>query len=131
MIKLKIYLLILFSQHITPQDKIESIYRLEYTIQESEISCAIIAFETQRLTCKDCAFITHKNLFGFMWKGKFIKYKSYSESIKDYTKWQKKRWLSYHKKYPNKSYYNFLENIYYCNDMYIYIWNLKSILKHG
>ena len=131
MIKLKIYFLILFSQHIDTMDKLESIFLLNNNIYESEISCAIVLFETQRLDCKKCAFIIHKNLFGFMWKGKFIKYKSYSDSIRAYIKWQNKRWIPFHKKYKDKNYYDFLIYIYYCNNMNYYIWNLKMIQKYG
>lgn len=132
MIKLKIYLLILFSQHITPQDKLESIYRLEYTIQESEISCAIIAHETNYLEAYKLKINNsqkYNNILGFYYKKKYIKFKSYSECIKYYQRWQNKHWNKYHKKYPNKTYYDFLVYMPYCDKMKLYIKTIKKIQK--
>ena len=127
---IKLYLLILLS-NTTPIDKLKCIYLLNYETLEQEITSAIIMFETGRMNCKNCALTTHNNLTGFMWKGKYIKYNNYTESIKSYIKWQNKRYIPYKKKYPNNDYYQFLEHIYYCNNPKNYVKMLKYINKNG
>lgn len=126
---IKLYILILLS-NTTNIDKIKSIYYIN-KVEEIRISSAIIKYETGRMNCNKCAFKTHNNLFGFMWKNKYIKYNFYNESIKAYIKWQKKHWLKFHKKYPNESYYKFLKYIYYCDKIDNYILIIKSIERYG
>lgn len=46
------------------------------------------------------------NLFGFMYKGKLIKYSSYEECVIAYKKWQDK-------KYKGGDYYSFLNKVGY------------------
>ncbi len=132
MIKLKLYLLILLS-NTNDIDKIKSIYLLENSVYESKTTCAIIMFETGRMTCiknkkKVCA-LNFNNLPGFYYKKKYLRFSSYSESLKYYIRWQKKYWIPYHKKYPNKSYLDFLEYIPYCNNMKQYNKTIKNLEK--
>lgn len=125
---IKLYLLIIMS-NTSPIDKVKCIYLLNYKTLEPEITAAIIAYETGFLSCNNCAMTSHNNLTGFMWKGKFIKYDSYSDNIKAYIKWQQKRYIPYKRKYPDKTYYDFLTDIYYCDNMKNYIINIKQIQK--
>ena len=79
-----------------------------------------------KFKCTKCS-LDYKNLFGFMWKGKFKKYDSYLASINDYRKWQLKWWKPYKKRHPDKSYYDFLHWIKYCDNMENYVRTIKLI----
>lgn len=66
--------------------------------------------ETRWLQCTNCS-MDYNNLFGFGWNGKtYFKYKHWTESIKDYKRWQDK----YLK--VNENYYDFLKRIGYAED---------------
>ena len=97
-------------------------------IQEPKTSLAIVILETGHLQCNNCS-LDNNNLFGFLWKKEFKKFKSYNHCIKYYKKWQVKHWYKYHNKYPSKSYHEFLKHIYFCNDMANYNKNIKQIEK--
>ena len=110
--------------------KIQSVYDslIKYDIEEPHISLAIIMYETGWLKCQNCAF-KYNNLFGFKTKKGFIRFKNYTECIKYYKRWQIKYWQPYHKKHPEKSYYDFLHHIGYCDKMHEYIKVIKHIEK--
>lgn len=124
---LKLFYLILLS-NTTNTDKVKSIYLLTQ-VEEVSISCAIIHYETGWLSCKNCA-LDGANLFGFYYKKKYLKFKSYSHSIEYYQKWQNNHWGKFHKKYPNKNYYEFLKWVGYCDNMSNYVKTIKYIQRN-
>lgn len=109
-------------------ETIQSIYDslIKYNIEEPKISLAIIMYETGWLKCKSCAYKYH-NLFGFKTTKGFIRFENSTASILYYKKWQERYWKPYHKKYPNKTYYDFLRYINYCDKMQEYIKTIKHI----
>lgn len=129
---LKLYILILLS-NTTNVDKIKSIYYLT-KVEEISISCAIISYETGRMICHNsnitCS-LNYNNLLGFFYKGKYLRFNNYYESILYYKKWQIKHYIPYKNKYPYKDYYSFLKDIGYCDKMDNYIKVIKYIKKYG
>lgn len=128
---IKLYLLILLS-NTTNLDKIKSIYFLS-KIEQPKITSAIIIYETGWLKCsknKTTCSLDYNNLFGFRRKGDYLKFDSYSSSIKYYSNWQEKYWHRYKLKNPSKNYYDFLKWIGYCNSMKDYIRVIKQIEKY-
>lgn len=87
-----------------------------HNVKHIEIVVAQIRLETGNLKSK--YFKKTNNLFGFSLNGKLIKYRSVSESIKDYKKWQTKH-------YRGGCYYEFLKMIGYAEDR-LYIKKLKE-----
>ena len=89
---------------------------VKHNIKHIEIVVAQIRLETGNLKSK--YFKKTNNLFGFSLNGKLIKYRSVSESIKDYKRWQTKY-------YRGGCYYEFLKMIGYAEDR-LYIKKLKE-----
>ena len=57
--------------------------------------------ETGWMKCDNCS-LDHNNLFGFQWKGKYLEFDTWQESVAYYAKWQTK-WFD-----GRRSYYDFL-----------------------
>ena len=57
--------------------------------------------ETGWMQCSECS-LDHNNLFGFQWKGKYLEFDTWEESVVYYKKWQDK-WFD-----GRRSYYDFL-----------------------
>lgn len=114
-------------------DKVFTIWEL-YTCEQREATCAIIIYETgwmQAYKLKVDNAQKHNNLPGFRYDKKYLEFNSYYSSIKYYKKWQKRKWHIYHKKYPDKNYYDFLKWVHYCDRMDNYIKVIKTIEKDG
>lgn len=104
-------------------------YFMKHDIQEPKTSMAIIIYETGHISCNNNCSLQHNNLFGFRYKNKFKRFRSYNHCIKYYKDWQVKWWIPYHKKYSTKTYYDYLKWIYYCDNIDNYIINIKKIEK--
>lgn len=126
----KLYILILLSDNPTV-DNLKTIYYLAQC-EEVSITCAIIRYETGHLQCHKKRIICsldYNNLFGFRYKKQYLRFSTYSGSVLYYQRWQKRHWTKYHKRYPKKSYYDFLKWIGYCNSMKDYIKVIKQLEK--
>jgi flagellum-specific peptidoglycan hydrolase FlgJ len=86
-------------------------------IQNKDIVLKQIILETGWLTSYSCKH--RHNLFGFRYKGKYLEFTSWEESIDYYFRWQKKH-------YKGGDYYKFLKEVGYATDPN-YITKLKSI----
>ena len=120
--------MILISNQISGSDKLYTIIELS-KVQQPEITAAIIQLETGYLKCHKCSFDQQKNMFGFYYKGRFIRFNKYADGVKYYQRWQARHWSRYHKKYPKKSYYDFLKWIGWCDKMNSYNRKLKIIQR--
>ena len=69
-------------------------------IKHVDIVVAQSIEETGWYKCTDCS-LDHNNLFGFRWKGAYLKFESWEESCDYYLRWQNK-W------YKDQDYYEFL-----------------------
>ena len=108
-------------------------YCIEINIKHPEIVTAQSIWETGWYKCNNCS-LDKNNLFGFYYKGDYIKFTNWKESINYYKRWQDK----YYDK--ERNYYDFLECIYinnkgncikYCEDPVTYNLQLKkTIIKH-
>ena len=113
----------------TQTDKIETIFYLTQC-EEVKTTCAIILFETgylQAYKLKVDNAQKHNNIFGFRLRNRYLVFKSYSASVRYYMAWQGRHWTKFKRKYPNKSYYDFLKWVGYCNSMQNYIRTIKKI----
>ncbi len=54
--------------------------------------------------------MSRNNLFGFRYKGRYLRFETWKKSIEYYKRWQKR-----HYKNPNEDYYDFLLRIKYAN----------------
>lgn len=57
--------------------------------------------ETGHYKCTNCS-LDHNNLFGFQWKGKYLEFDTWQESVSYYKRWQNK-WFD-----GERNYYDFL-----------------------
>jgi len=98
-----------------------NVYReiVQADIKHPKIVYAQYVQETGR--CKSKACREKNNLFGFMYKGEIMSFKSKRHCIKYYKKWQDKR-------YKGGNYYQFLVDINYASDS-LYTERLKKIVK--
>lgn len=64
--------------------------------------------ETGYLSCDNCC-LKNNNLFGFMLKGKCMKFPTWQESVNYYFRWQRKLIK------PGEDYYKFLTRIHYAH----------------
>lgn len=98
-----------------------SVYKqiVQEGIKHPKIVYAQYVQETGR--CKSKACREKNNLFGFMYKGEIMTFKSKRDCIRYYKKWQSKR-------YKGGNYYQFLVDINYAGDS-LYVERLKRIVK--
>lgn len=86
-------------------------------IQHKDIVLKQAILETGWLTSYSCK--KRHNLFGFRYKGKYLEFPSWEQSIEYYSRWQKRH-------YKGGDYYKFLKDRGYATDPE-YITKLKSI----
>lgn len=80
-------------------------YCVEQNILHPEIVTAQSIQETGWYKCTNCS-LNRNNIFGFFYKGKYLKYESWKESVEYYKRWQDKRYD------PSRDYYEFLACMY-------------------
>lgn len=116
----------------TPVDKVMTIYEL-YHCEERETTAAIIIFETgylQSYKLKKDNAQKYGNIFGFFNGKRYLRFKSYASSVLFYQGFQRRKWLPYKAKYPERTYYDFLRDLPWCSDMEKYNKVIKRI-EHG
>ena len=86
-------------------------------VQHKDIVLRQVILETGWLTSYSCKH--RHNLFGFRYKGKYLEFDSWEDSIAYYSRWQKRH-------YKGGDYYQFLKDRGYAEDPG-YITKLKSI----
>lgn len=94
-------------------------YIMELKIQHPEIVLKQSVLETGWYKSK--FLMSRNNLFGFRYKGKYMRFSSWKKSVEYYQRWQKR-----HYKKPSEDYYAFLLRIKYANGE-IYNTTLKTI----
>ena len=116
----------------TPKNVYE--YCVEQDIAHPEIVTAQAIWETGWFDCNNCS-MDRNNIFGFYYKGSYIKFDTWQESVNYYKRWQDRNYD------PERNYYDFLACIYknnkgqcikYCVDPDSYNKCLKqTILTHA
>ena len=101
----------------------ENVYQ---EIKDAGIKCPKIVLaqavlETGWFKCKNCS-LSGNNIFGFYYKGTYLKFDTWEESVQYYSRWQIR------KGYKGGDYYKFLKNVGYASDPE-YSNKLKSIIK--
>jgi len=96
---------------------------VQQEIHESDILYPEIVFkqallETGNFQCSNCS-MDHNNLFGFWYKGKYLEFDSWQESVEYYSRWQQRH-------FKGGDYYEFLKEIGFAEDPE-YIKKLKGI----
>lgn len=86
-------------------------------VQNKEIVLRQIILETGWLSSYSCKH--RHNLFGFRYKGRYLEFNSWEESVEYYARWQKRH-------YKGGDYYEFLKEVGYATDPK-YITKLKQI----
>jgi len=86
-------------------------------IQHKDIVLKQAILETGWLSSYSCK--NRHNLFGFRYRGKYLEFDTWQESVEYYSRWQKRH-------YKGGDYYKFLEDRGYATDPE-YITKLKSI----
>lgn len=86
-------------------------------IQHKDIVLKQAILETGWLTSYSCK--KRHNLFGFRYRGKYLEFDTWQESVEYYSRWQKRH-------YKGGDYYKFLKDRGYATDPE-YITKLKSI----
>jgi len=106
-----ILMLILFSGFKLTAQTPEQVFNecVKQGIKHPEIVTKQAILETGNFECINCS-LDHNNLFGFRWKGKYLEFDSWQESVAYYKKWQQK-WFK-----GEKQYFDFLECIYVHRD---------------
>ncbi len=112
-------------------ERVKEVARIYDSLRSHQIEfpktvLAIVILETGWLQCKSCAF-SHNNLFGFRTNKDFLHFASVTESIRYMKRWQTKYYNPWKTKNPNGTYYEYLTYIGYCNNMDIYIRDIKTI----
>ena len=64
-------------------------YMYQKEIKHAEIVLKQIRLETGNLKCTGCS-LDYNNLFGFFYKGSYLKFDSWQESVDYYKRWQDK-----------------------------------------
>ena len=100
------YLLLLLIQTQSIKSQIYD-YIEKSGIRNPDIVYQQSVYETGYFKSKN--FKLNNNLFGFRTKRGYIKYKSWTDCIDYYKKWQEKRYLD-----TTENYYHFLNRINYC-----------------
>jgi hypothetical protein len=91
---------------------------MNYGILEGEIVLRQSIEETGWYGCTDCS-MDDNNIFGFRWKGEYLKFDTWQDCIRYYADWQDRH-------YKGGDYYEFLEDRGFATNPK-YIGNLKSI----
>ena len=115
-----ILILCLISQFKTHSQTLDSVSSaiLQIGIKHPQIVLKQVRLETGNLNCKGCS-LDYNNLFGFYYKGAYLKFDGWKESVAYYKRWQDKY-------YKGGDYYQFLINIGYATDKN-YINKLKKL----
>jgi hypothetical protein len=92
-------------------------YIIKSNIKHPEIVLKQSLLETGNYTSNVCK--NYNNIFGFYYKGDYIKFDDWKDCIDYYRAWQER-------KYTNGDYYSFLKNLPYAEDSN-YVWKLKQI----
>jgi hypothetical protein len=125
----KIILLITFPSLIHSQS-VNEVWKYVYDqkIAHHEIVVAQSILETGWYKCTQCS-LDHNNLFGFRYKGEYIKFDHWKESVDYYKVWQRKH-------YKGGDYYEFLSCVPfsggkcypYAENMQSYITKIEQVL---
>ena len=120
--KITILLILLFVLCLVGKLSSQTIESLRERLNESEVQHKDIVLrqailETGWLTSYSCR--KRHNLFGFRYKGKYLEFDSWEESVAYYERWQKRH-------YKGGDYYKFLEDRGYATDQ-SYVSKLKKI----
>lgn len=91
---------------------------LKQDVKHPEIALRQSILETGWYDCKHCS-LDENNIFGFYYKGKYIKFDTWQESVAYYKRWQTRH-------YKGGDYYTFLKKVGYASDP-SYIRLLKSL----
>jgi len=89
-----------------------------YGVKHVDIVVRQSVVETGWYKCTKCS-LDKNNLFGFFYKGKYLEFETWQESVKYYYWWQSKL-------YKGGDYYEFLKRIGYAEDPN-YIYKLKTV----
>lgn len=89
-------------------------------VKNLDIVTAQSVLETGHYRCANCS-MDKNNIFGFFYRGSYLKYDHWTDSIAYYKRWQDKY-------YSEGDYYAFLTRIGYAQDQN-YITKLKSIAE--
>lgn len=89
-----------------------------YGVKHVDIVVRQSVVETGWYKCTNCS-LDKNNLFGFFYKGKYLEFETWQESVKYYYWWQSKL-------YKGGDYYEFLKRIGYAEDPN-YIHKLKTV----
>lgn len=117
------------SRELTPENVYA--YCVEQDIAHPEIVTAQAILETGWLDCTNCC-LDKNNIFGFYYKGSYLSFDTWEESVEYYKRWQEKR---YH---GERDYYDFLACLYkdnngdcirYAANPSLYNSKLKSIVS--
>lgn len=108
------------SAKFEPELTLENVYKelLRHGVQEPEIVLRQAIAETQWLQCKSCS-MKFNNLFGFLTKRGYMKFRHWTASVQYYKEWQSKL-------YKGGDYYKFLKRVGYATSPN-YIRLLKQI----
>jgi len=104
--------------YINPKDVYDEIVKSEILFPEIVFAQAIL--ETGHFKCQNCS-LKDNNIFGFWYKGSYIKYDSWQECVSYYARWQKRH-------YKGGDYYEFLEKRGYAEDP-LYCEKLKTLVN--
>ena len=120
--KITILLIVLFILCLVGKLSSQTIESLRERLNESEIQHKDIVLrqailETGWLTSYSCK--KRHNLFGIRYKGRYLEFDSWEESVGYYERWQKRH-------YKGGDYYKFLEDRGYATDQ-SYVSKLKKI----
>lgn len=114
-----IFTLCIISKYSSSQTLQEvSTYINKSNIKHKEIVIKQAIKETGWFKCTECS-LSSNNIFGFRWKGRYLEFNHWKESVDYYERWQKKH-------YKGGDYYQFLIDRPYATDP-DYIPNLKKI----
>ena len=112
---------LMVAQYNFAQTKTEVLAELERQgVKHPKIVLAQSLLETGHYKCKGCS-MDNNNLFGFFYKGEYLKFNDWQLSVAYYDWWQNEL-------YKGGDYYTFLERVGYATDPE-YINKLKSIVK--
>lgn len=100
-------ILILLISFLTIEPTPQNVYNYckEIDIQHPEIVTAQAIQETGWFTCKKCS-LSRNNIFGFYYKGSYLEFTNWKESVSYYKRWQDRHYDS------KRDYYEFLACIY-------------------
>lgn len=93
--------------NVLPKLDILIIYMDSLQIEHKEVVLAQAIYESGWFNCKNCC-LKYNNLFGFMSKKGYLKFKSWRDACVYYKYWQLKTWAPYKKGQKNADYFKFL-----------------------